>query len=144
MHQHVRGAMTKKTAGLTAAVTRYNTECRALIAMRAANCRIPVPQPLPVKLSELKTCTSLMESVWVDNVDESQHRWIREPAIRESIRAMHKVQRCVEERERLWMEGDNMLRWFRREVTAIVGALNDPESELHLLCILYGVVRSLT
>lgn len=129
MHQHVRGAMTKKTAALTAAVARYNVECTALIAMRTPTCAIPMPELLPVKLSELKTCSTLMQSVWITDVDESEHRWIREPAIRESIRAQHKVERCEEERKRLLVEGDNMLRWFRREVTATFEAMNDPESE---------------
>lgn len=129
MHQHVRGAMSKKSAALTTAVARYNTECKALIKLHRPGCPIPAPQLLPTTLSELKTCASLMESVWITDVDETQHRWVREPEVREGIRAMHKVQRCQEEVARLACEADNMFRWFCKEIEAISKAMNDPKSE---------------
>lgn len=128
IHQHVRGAMTKKSAALTAAVSRYNTECAVLIKMRKPHWPIPAPELLPTKLSELKVSTTLMQSVWITAVDEDEHRWIREAEVRESIRAMHKVDRCQEEVERLALEADNMYRWFCREVKAIWEALHDPQS----------------
>lgn len=102
--------------------------------MRRPNCPIPVPQLLPTSLSELKACATLMESVWVTDVDESQHRWVREPEVRESIRAMHRIDRCNEEVERLALESDNMFRWFCREVEGIVKAMADPQSKYpHIL-----------
>lgn len=121
--------MSKKSAALSSAVARYNVECKALIKMRKPDCPIPAPQLLPTTLTELKACTSLMESVWVTEVDETQHRWVREPEVRESIRAMHKVDRCQEEVARLAREADNQLRWFCREIEALVKAMDDPKSK---------------
>lgn len=127
MHQAVRAAMSKKNQTLTNAVQRYNVECTAILKMWPPDCQIPKPEPLPTSLTELKACTTLMESVWVSRV-ESDHRWVRDPDVREGICAMHKVARCREERRRLGQEADNMLRYFRRRLAAVTEALCDPSS----------------
>lgn len=127
MHQAVRAAMSKKTQTLNNSVARYNEECSAILKMWPAACQIPRPEPLPTSLTDLKTCTTLMESVWISKVEES-HLWVRDPDVREGIRAMHKVERCVEERKRLGKEADNMLFYYQRRLTAVCEALCDPAS----------------
>lgn len=120
--------MSKKTASLTHSVGRYNEECARILKIWPSDCGIPRPEPLPTSLAELKTSTTVMESVWVSKVGSSQ-LWVRDPDVREGIRHMHKATRCREERIRLGREADNMLRWFERRLRAVVDALSDPESE---------------
>lgn len=127
MHQTVRAAMSKKTQSLNNAVERYNVECTAILKIWPPDCQIPKPEPLPTSLTELKACTTLMESVWVSKV-ETDHRWVRDPDVREGIRAMHKAARCIEERKRLGIEADNMLWYFRRRLAAVTEALCDTSS----------------
>jgi hypothetical protein len=133
MHQHVRSSMTKKTAALTTAVQRYNTECRALATMRPPGCQIPVPDPLPTTMVELKKDASLMENVWIEPVADDSHRWVHDQDVRDGIRAMLRLKRCEEERQRLGTEADNVLRWYRRELEAILAAISDPSSKLSVL-----------
>ncbi|KAF6744700.1 hypothetical protein DFP72DRAFT_1018573 [Ephemerocybe angulata] len=128
MHQHVRHAMSKKTSALENAVKRYNSEVKHLVSLRKSNCTIPIPEPLPTSIADLKTSTTLMEAVWVDPVDPETHRWVRDAKVRDGIRAMHKLDRCQEELHRLGREADNMLRWYKRELTAVVEAIRDPQN----------------
>ncbi|KAJ2913948.1 hypothetical protein MD484_g6465, partial [Candolleomyces efflorescens] len=109
MHQHVRSAMTKKTASLATAIKRYNAECQALAAIAKAEWNIPLPEPLPTSMAELKKCTTLMEN-----------------DVRDGIRAMLRLKRCTEEKRRLSWEANNMLRWYLRELQAITAAMQDP------------------
>ncbi|KAJ2934713.1 hypothetical protein H1R20_g2362, partial [Candolleomyces eurysporus] len=132
MHQHVRSSMSKKTAALTATIKRYNTECQALAAMRPPGCQIPIPDPLPTSMAELKKDTSLMENVWIEPVTDDSHRWVHDQDVRDGIRAMLRLKRCREERRRLGVEADNMLRWYQRELQAISAAIDDP-SNLYLV-----------
>ncbi|KAF6747718.1 hypothetical protein DFP72DRAFT_821404 [Ephemerocybe angulata] len=138
MHQHVRHAMSKKTSALESAVKRYNTECKHLASLKQPSCRIPIPEPLPTSLADLKTSTTLMENVWVDPIDQETHRWVRDVNVRDGIRAMHKIDRCSEELHRLGREADNMLRWYKRELAAVVEAIQDPESTYPNLCMRDG------
>ncbi|KAJ2934568.1 hypothetical protein H1R20_g2518, partial [Candolleomyces eurysporus] len=128
MHQHVRSSMSKKTVALTKAIQRYNTECQALAAMRPPGCQIPVPDPLPTSMVELKRDNSLMENVWIEPVTDGSHRWVHDQDVRDGIRAMLRLQRCREERRRLGTEADNMFRWYRRELQAIMAAIDDPSN----------------
>lgn len=129
MHQHVRSAMTKKAASLTAALKRYNTECRALSAMAKEEWNIPLPEPLPTSLADLKKCTTLMENVWVEPVQGDSKRWVHDQDVRDGIRAMLRLKRCNEEQRRLSWEANNMQRWYRRELQAIIAAIQDPSSK---------------
>ncbi|KAJ2912261.1 hypothetical protein MD484_g8155, partial [Candolleomyces efflorescens] len=130
MHQHVRSAMTKKTASLATAIKRYNTECQALSTIAKTEWNIPLPEPLPTSMAELKKCTTLMENVWVEPVEDDSKRWVHDQDVRDGIRAMLRVKRCTEERRRLSWEADNMLRWYMRELQAITSAMQDPTNAL--------------
>lgn len=92
---------------------------------------IPVPQPLPTDLTQLRNSNSdLMEDVWTSPLPDKKVRWLEEPKVREGIRAMLKQQRCLEERRRLGGEADNLCRWFGEELCAVELALRRPECEL--------------
>ncbi|RXW17975.1 hypothetical protein EST38_g7890 [Candolleomyces aberdarensis] len=130
MHQHVRSAMTKKAASLTAAIKRYNAECQALAAISKPEWNIPLPEPLPTAMVELKKCTTLMENVWVEPVQDDSKRWVHDQDVRDGIRAMLRLRRCSEEQRRLSWEANNMLRWYKRELQAIAAAIQEPANAL--------------
>ncbi|KAJ2932559.1 hypothetical protein H1R20_g4550, partial [Candolleomyces eurysporus] len=130
MHQHVRSAMTKKTAALTAAIKRYNTECQSLAAVSKPEWNIPLPEPLPTNMGELKTCTTLMENVWIEPIQGDSQRWVHDQDVRDGIRAMLRLKRCREEHQRLGREADNMLKWYRKELKAITAAIKDSSNVL--------------
>jgi hypothetical protein len=69
-----------------------------------------------------------MEDVWITPSPQEIPRWLDDPDVREGIRAMLKVDRCLEERRRLGNEADNMCRWFGRELEAIEVAILQPSS----------------
>ena len=129
MHQHVRSAMAKKAASLTTAIKRYNKECQALSAIAKPEWNIPLPKPLPTSMAELKKCTTLMENVWVEPVVDDSKRWVHDQDVRDGIRAMLRLKRCNEESRRLSWEADNMLRWYTRELQAIIAAIQEPTSK---------------
>ncbi|KAJ2931252.1 hypothetical protein H1R20_g5859, partial [Candolleomyces eurysporus] len=126
MHQALRSTMTKRTSTLNHAIENFNRERAKLVKLNKPHYQIPIPDELPTKLADLKKCSTLMESVWVAPVDESVHRWVYDADVREGIRAFLKLDRCTEEQRRLGEEADNMLRWHRMELSAIIAALQDP------------------
>lgn len=87
---------------------------------------IPLPLPLPTKLTELRDNSSLMEDIWITPSDGKPPSWLDDSDIRSGIRAMVKAERCVEERRWLGMESDNLCRWFGRELGAVELALRNP------------------
>jgi hypothetical protein len=91
---------------------------------------IPLPQPLPTELAELRDNSNLMEDVWITPSSQDVPRWLGDPNVREGIKAMHKVDRCIEEERRLRKEADNLCRWWGREIASVELALRDPESKL--------------
>ena len=71
-----------------------------------------------------------MEDVWITRTSQEVPRWLNEVEVRVGIRAMLKLDHCLEERCRLGREADNLCRWFGRELLAIEGAILLPSSEL--------------
>ncbi len=88
---------------------------------------IPVPHPLPTKLTELRDRSDLMEDVWISPPKNTKSQlWLTDPNVRSGIRAMLKLDRCIEEQRRLGREADNLCSWFRRELGAVELALRVP------------------
>jgi hypothetical protein len=80
---------------------------------------IPIPQSLPTDLGTLRDSVELMEDVWISRSQGPIPRWLEDPDVRDGIRAMLKQDRCLEEKQRLRIEADNLCRWFGREVAAV-------------------------
>ena len=128
LHQQTRGAIAKRKPALLAAIRKYNGYCKILQDSRPPNRDIPVPQPLPTDLTELRNNNAdLMEDVWITPMREKKARWLEESEVREGIRAMLKQQRCLEERRRLGIEADNLCWWFGEELCAVELALRHAE-----------------
>lgn len=68
-----------------------------------------------------------MEDVWISQSGDIP-RWLDDADVRQGIRAMLKIDRCLEERCRLGREADNLCRWFGRELAAIELVLHEQRS----------------
>jgi len=108
-------------------IRKFNAYCEKLADLYDPASNIPLPLPLPTKLAELRDNSCLMEDVWItpSDPDEKIPSWLEDPDIRRGIRAMVKLDRCVEEQRRLGMESDNICRWFGRELNAVELALKN-------------------
>ena len=80
---------------------------------------IPIPQSLPTDLGTLRDSSELMEDVWISRSPGPIPRWLEDPDVRDGICALLKQDRCLEEKQRLHIEADNLCRWFGREVAAV-------------------------
>jgi hypothetical protein len=70
-----------------------------------------------------------MEDVWVEPVSASPPAWLTDANVRKGIRAILKLDRCLEERRRLGIEADNMCAWFGRELAALTVSIQSPKSK---------------
>ncbi|KJA14936.1 hypothetical protein HYPSUDRAFT_412056 [Hypholoma sublateritium FD-334 SS-4] len=127
LHQQTRKAIAKRTPALLSAIRKFNAYCVKLENMYDPAWNIPLPLPLPTTLADLRDRSDLMEDVWVSTSETVQQPWLDNPDIRAGIRAMIKLDRCIEEQHRLGQEADNMCAWFRRELGAVELAIRTPK-----------------
>ena len=132
MHQQTRKAIARRQPALMSAIRKYNAHCATLERLYNPAYNLPLPQPLPTKLAELRDSSTLAEDVWT-TPDASQPLWLQNADIRLAINAMLKKDRCIEEKKRLRQEAENMEHWIRRETLAVELALQQPCSMLYLL-----------
>jgi len=111
--------MQRRTPALMAAIRKFNKYCDVLVKLSDPTANIPLPQHLKTDLSLLRDDPYLMEDVWVHPSTEAAPPWLTDTKVRKGIRAMLKVDRCMEEHRRLGREADNLSRWFGRELAAI-------------------------
>jgi len=111
------------------AIKKFNGYCARLEELYDPAYKTPLPLPLPTKLANLREDSNLMEDVWITPASDDPPRWLEDADVRSGIRAMLKVDRCLEERRRLGCEADNLCRWFGRELSAIELALRTPSSK---------------
>ncbi|KAH7905205.1 hypothetical protein BJ138DRAFT_975864, partial [Hygrophoropsis aurantiaca] len=123
LHQHTRKAIAKRQPALMTALRKFNTYCERMEELYDPSWNIPLPRPLPTKLSALREDQRLMEDVWITPATEEVPRWLEDQDVRDGIRAMLKRQRCIEEECRLKMEADNLSQWFQTELAALELAL---------------------
>jgi len=133
LHQHTRKAISKRKPALMAAIRKFNRYCETLESLHQPSWSIPIPRPLPTGLAALRNGSDLQEDVWITPSDGKLPRWLDDSDVRDGIRAMLKVDRCSEERQRLRIEADNLCRWFGRELAAVELALRTPSSRFSLL-----------
>lgn len=105
------------------AIRKFNQYCATMESLYKPEWSIPLPPPLPTELAELRACTHLMEDVWVSPSAGNIPRWLDDLDVREGIRAMQKVDRAKEERDRLGQEAENLCGWMGKELTALELAL---------------------
>ena len=71
----------------------------------------------------------LMQDIWITPVVGEDPQWLKDTDVRDGIRALIKMERCLEEQCRLGLEADNMCRWFGCKLAAIHIVLWQSESE---------------
>ncbi|TFK17153.1 hypothetical protein FA15DRAFT_761178 [Coprinopsis marcescibilis] len=130
IHQQIRHTISKRTPALETAVKRFNRYCAELASMYQPEWNIPLPEPLPAKLGDLRNDPGLLEDVWISPSDVEIPPWLNDCSVREGIRGMLRQDRCLEEQRRLGMEADNLCRFFGRELKALDCAIADPENIL--------------
>ena len=111
------------------AIRKFNSYCERLAELYDVSSGIPLPSPLLTKLAELRNDQSLLEDVWISPSVREIPWWLEDIDVREGIRAVLKIDRCLEEQRRLGIEADNMCRWFSHELCAIELAIWQPESK---------------
>lgn len=110
------------------AIRKFNSYCERLASLYEPSWGIPLPSPLPTKLTELRNDPKLMEDVWITPSVGEVPRWLEDSCIRDGIHAL-KRDRCEEEQIRLSIEADNLCRFFGDELAALELALQLPERE---------------
>ncbi|KAG2092828.1 uncharacterized protein F5147DRAFT_821605 [Suillus discolor] len=129
LHQQTRKAISKCQPALMTALRKFNAYCERLEELYDPTYSIPLPMPLPTKLNDLCNDQSLMEDVWITPLTGDVPRWLEDQDIRDGICAMLKRDRCIEEKQRLGLEADNLCRWFGDELSAIELALLTPGTQ---------------
>lgn len=133
-HQYYRQSIAKRMPALRKLIRRFNDLCSRAKALFKPEWNIPLPESLPEDISKLKKDPGLMEDVWISSAPSTTYQWLYDPDIREAMRAVHRKERCLEEKRRLGSELDNLCRWFGSEIMAIEIALAIPDSKstIHL------------
>jgi hypothetical protein len=129
LHQSTRKAISKCKPALMNAIRKFNDHCAVLAVLHKPEWMIPLLEPLPTQLTPLRECPHLMEDVWITPSLDQVPLWLEDIDVRQGIRAMLKVNRCLEERHCLGTKSDNMSRWFLRELSALEVAIATPSSE---------------
>ncbi|KAG2343347.1 hypothetical protein BDR05DRAFT_884361 [Suillus weaverae] len=133
LHQQTRKVIAKHQPALMAALCKFNAYCEHLEALYDLHCGIPLPTPLPTRLTNLRNDQSLMEDIWITPSTGKVPRWLDDQDVHNGIRAMLKRDRCVEEQQHLGLEADNLCRWFGNELSALELALLTPGYEKFLV-----------
>ncbi|KAG2056567.1 hypothetical protein BDR06DRAFT_981299 [Suillus hirtellus] len=120
LHQHTYNAIVKHQPTLMMAIQKFNSYCEQLDALYDLNRGLPLPVPLPTKLTELCNDSRLMEDVWITPLDS---------CIRDGICALLKQDLCKEEQIHLNIEADNLCHFFGNELMALELTLQLPERD---------------
>ena len=125
------------------ALETYNTYCKTLAKIAPLDCPVPIPKPLPTELGPLREDPDLMQDIWITPLSPSEPMppWLQDPNVWRGIRALLKLDRCKEERERLDREANNLCRWYGRMLVSIETVLRIPAGKLSLVM---GILAILT
>jgi len=123
-------AIAKCQPALMSSICKFNAYCECLAELYDASSGIPLPSPLPMKLTELQNDQSLLQDVWVTPSIGEVPRWLEDVDVRDGIRAMLKSDRCLEGQCHLGIEANNMCQWFSCELCAVELAIQQQESKL--------------
>ncbi|KAG2136082.1 uncharacterized protein EDB93DRAFT_1242431 [Suillus bovinus] len=119
LHQQTRKAIAKCQPALLTALRKFNAYCERLEVLYDPSWGIPLPNPLPTKLAELRSDPSLMEDMWIMPLTGQVPWWLED------------ADHCREEQKQLGIEADNLCHFFGEELAALKLALRTPGSRQH-------------
>ncbi|KAG2336379.1 hypothetical protein BDR05DRAFT_840251, partial [Suillus weaverae] len=126
LHQQTHKAIAKPQPALLTALRKFNAYCECLEVLYDPSWGIPLPNPLPTKLAELRSNPSLMEDMWIMPSTGQVPRWLEDADVRDGICTLLKQEHCQEEQKRLGIEADNLYHFFGEELAALKLALCTP------------------
>ncbi|KAF7363061.1 hypothetical protein MVEN_00658300 [Mycena venus] len=122
LYQATQRAISKRQPALHKLIDKYNALCAKLDTSCPVGCQIPLPSPLPTKLSELRNNPSLHENVWISPQQEVP-QWLNDEDVRDGMQSLHLIDRCREEATRLNLERANLRSWLEEELAVINKAI---------------------
>ncbi|KIK34569.1 hypothetical protein CY34DRAFT_26825 [Suillus luteus UH-Slu-Lm8-n1] len=112
LHQQTQKAIAKRQPALMTAIRKFNSYCEQLDSLYDPTCAIPLPPPLPTKLTELRADPTLMEDLWITPSIGEVPQWLDDMDVRGSIRALLKHEQCREEQVHLGTKANNLCEPF--------------------------------
>ncbi|KAJ7839203.1 hypothetical protein B0H14DRAFT_3458801 [Mycena olivaceomarginata] len=113
LHQATQKTISKRAPALLKAINKFNSHCANLERLRPSGCTIPIPLPLPTKLSLLREDPSLHEDVWVTHPKgKFPGGW---------------TMQMSEEARRLHLERNNLMEWLSHELAVAERAIDTNE-----------------
>ncbi|KAJ7845678.1 hypothetical protein B0H13DRAFT_1647204, partial [Mycena leptocephala] len=132
LYQMTWKAITRCQPALTRALKKFNGYCARLEELRPPGCNIPTPAALPTTLDGLRSDPSLYQDVWIQSSDEPVPRWLEDHDVRDGIRSLHIIDRCMEEVDRLNLEHANLNLWLKEELAVVAKVISGNDPDLHL------------
>jgi hypothetical protein len=122
MHQKTLKAIHKRKGPLSNSINRFNKYTEQLRSLKQPSWNILIPAKLPTNLLELRDESDIMEDIWLAPTSDFLKplpAWMVNPNVRKGIKALVKLERCVEEREHIDIESKNLANWFFEELCAL-------------------------
>ncbi|PBK71398.1 hypothetical protein ARMSODRAFT_883693 [Armillaria solidipes] len=120
LHQQTRKSISRRKPALMAAIRKFNEYVEQLEHLANENkIKFPLPRRLSTELAHLKNSDDLLQDVWIQAIPTEAPAWLVDANIRQGIRAMLQLDRCLEERRRLGHEADHLLSWLECELASI-------------------------
>lgn len=130
LHQKTLNSIQKRTEPIRNAIKKYNGYCTTLQETADPSWNIALPRALTVKIDGLKDDPELYEDVWVERGDVAPPRWLTDGNVRNGIRAQLRLLRCQEERNRLYIEADNLVQWYKLRRTSLARVSQHSDGKL--------------
>ncbi|KAG2065287.1 hypothetical protein BDR04DRAFT_1161615 [Suillus decipiens] len=97
VHQQARKVITKCQPALMTAIRKFNLYYKQLHSLYDPSCTIPLPAPLPTKLTKLYADPTIMEDVWITPSIGEVPWWLDDTDIRDGICTLLKCDNCRKE-----------------------------------------------
>ncbi|KAJ7830384.1 hypothetical protein B0H13DRAFT_2433725 [Mycena leptocephala] len=122
----------RRQPALVRALKKFNAYCARLEELRPAGCNIPIPAALPTTLDGLRSDPLLHQDVWIQASNEPVPRWLEDIDVRDGIRSLHVMDRCIEEADRLNLERANLDLWLTEELAVVASVIATHDLDLYL------------
>jgi hypothetical protein len=112
-------AIEKHKPTLLRLISKYNMYCAEIAEDWRPRCHIPMLSPLPTETTVHCNDPSLYQDLWVYPTLGRVPRWMDDADVRNGIRSVHIIDRCVEETVRLKLECASVSRWLQNKLELV-------------------------